>query len=399
MNPVNTLLRRNIAPGQIIGYALANLVGLAIILTAVQFFRDARAAISPDPGTDDAVIGRDFLILSRRVDDSALLTGAPTFSEDDIADIAARPWVSRVAPFTASEFNVSASAGVGGHAMSTHLFFESIPDEYFDVTPAGWTDYRPGPDTTVPVILSKDYLALYNFGFAASRGLPQLSESMIGLVPVTLTLSGPEGTERMPARIVGFSSRLNTIAVPSSFMEWANRRFAPGSHSEPSRLIVEVNSPGDPAIESYLAEHNLETAGDKADSGRLAAFLTVTTGVVIAIGAIISLLAVVILLLSLYLLLQKSREKLRGLMMLGYSPADVAALYCRMVIGVNAAVMLLAIAATIAARSAWQPPLASLGLHGASSWPTAAIGITLIAVITAGNVAAIRRTIRRYYRS
>ena len=32
----------------------------------------------------------------------------------------------------------------------------------------------------VPVIISKDYLALYNFGFAGSAGLPQMSEGVMG---------------------------------------------------------------------------------------------------------------------------------------------------------------------------------------------------------------------------
>ena len=34
------LLRRNISVAQLAGYAIANLVGLAIVLTAVQFYRD-----------------------------------------------------------------------------------------------------------------------------------------------------------------------------------------------------------------------------------------------------------------------------------------------------------------------------------------------------------------------
>lgn len=36
-NIVWQLLRRNISVGQLAGYAVANLVGLAIVLTAVQF--------------------------------------------------------------------------------------------------------------------------------------------------------------------------------------------------------------------------------------------------------------------------------------------------------------------------------------------------------------------------
>ena len=37
------LLKRNISAGQLIGYAVANFVGLSIVLTAIQFYRDVTA--------------------------------------------------------------------------------------------------------------------------------------------------------------------------------------------------------------------------------------------------------------------------------------------------------------------------------------------------------------------
>ena len=39
-NIIIRLLLRNVSAGQIGGYALANLVGLVIVLTALQFYRD-----------------------------------------------------------------------------------------------------------------------------------------------------------------------------------------------------------------------------------------------------------------------------------------------------------------------------------------------------------------------
>ena len=42
---VSKLLRKNISPAQILGYALANLVGLSIIMTALQFYADANSVI------------------------------------------------------------------------------------------------------------------------------------------------------------------------------------------------------------------------------------------------------------------------------------------------------------------------------------------------------------------
>ena len=173
-NPVNRLLRKNISVGQIAGYAIANFVGLAILLTALQFYRDTTAA---ENCADDSFISRDYMIISKHVSDVNILKGkTSTFTDDDIAELRAKPWVKNVGVFTPSRFHVNGAVDFAGRGMSTHLFFESIPDEFFDVRPEGWSFDPADTSAIIPIIISRDYLALYNFGFAASRGMPQLSE-------------------------------------------------------------------------------------------------------------------------------------------------------------------------------------------------------------------------------
>ncbi len=292
----------------------------------------------------------------------------------------------RVGKFTASSFGVAASVELGGRGVNTALFLESIPDEFFDVTPKEWS-FTPGENSTVPVIISKEYLSLYNFGFAASRGLPQISESMIGMVPLRLSVSGNGRQIWLPARIVGFSSRLNTIAVPDEFMRWANSNFADRTLPEASRIIVETNSPGDPAIGQYMREHR----------DALPIFLAIITAVVVAVGVIISLLAFFILLLSIYLLLQKNREKLHRLMMLGYSPRAVADYYYRLVIMINSAVLVGDILLMLTAKHFWSSPLENIGVTPGSPWVAIALAVVIMAAITAGNIVAISRNVRRNF--
>ncbi len=327
---------------------------------------------------------------------SSASAGDTRFSEQDIADIASRPWVRKVGRFSSASFNVYAKVELGVSSMGSALFLESIPDEFFDVTPKEWT-YEPGRSSYVPVILSKDYLSLYNFGFATSRGMPQVSEEVIGMVPLKLSLSGNGRQEWVDARIVGFSSRLNTIAVPEEFMQWANKEFSETPAEAPSRLIVMLDRPGDPQVESYLEEHGYETAGDRADNGKAAFFLSVVTTVVIGVGLIISILAFFILMLSIYLLLQKNRTKIHDLMQLGYSPAQVSRHYHLIVIAVNAGVLLTAMAVMLAASAWWSAPLRALGSEPESAWLTVGTGIGLMLLITLGNLAAITRTIRRSF--
>lgn len=393
---VRRLLRRNISTSQLVGFAAANLVGLLIVLTALQFYRDVTATWDDE----DSFISRDYLIISKHIGGLGSFMGGTksTFSEAEISDLEAQPWSRRVGKFSSAGFNVNASVNMGGNTLGTALFLEAIPSDFFDVKPENWT-FAPGQRQPLPVIISKDYLTLYNFGFATSRGLPQISESMIGMVPLKLSLSGNGMQQYVDARVVGFSSRLNTIAVPEEFMDWANASFAEkGAESQPSRLIVEVSSPGDPAVNGYMDAHGYEIAGDKVDNGRAAFFLSVVTTIVVAVGVVISALAFFILLLSIFLLLQKNRLKMHQLMLLGYRPGDISKQYDMLVVIVNLFVLVVASSAVAFASGLWQKSLGSIGAESASIWPTLLVGLCIVAVITVGSVLAINRSVKRVFR-
>lgn len=394
-NPVTRLLRRNVSVGQILGYALANFTGLLIVLTAMQFYRDVTGAA----GGRDSFITSDYLIISKPVEGLNLFGGGTdaSFTDQEIKELEAQPWAEAVGAFTTARFNVSATVDMPGMNMSTALFLESIPDDFFDISPSGW-DYHPGSGKPVPVIISKEYLALYNFGFASSRGLPQISEQLIGTIPLRISVSGAGRQMWLPARIAGFSSRLNTIAVPLSFMEWANSEFGEGPERQPSRLIVRLDAAGNPEATAYMDSHGYEIAGDRGASAKAAYFLSLVTSVVIAIGALISLLAFFILLLSIYLLLRKNQAAINGLMGLGYTPGQVSRYYIALVTGVNTGVLLLALAGVICASSMWRGQLESLGLTATGLLPTLLTGTAIVIAITLGNILAIRRSIRHSFR-
>ncbi|MDE6588540.1 MAG: ABC transporter permease [Paramuribaculum sp.] len=395
--PVRHLLRRNISPAQLIGYAVANIVGLSIILTALMFYADATITPGGSAGTDP-YLSSSFEVISKRVEGIGL-TGAAMFTPAEIADIKAQPWAKRVGEFTPSQFTVNASVSLGGRGLSSYLFMESIPDDFFDIHPRDW-DFDP-THPFIPVVLSKDYLALYNFGFATPQGLPQLSEGVISSVPVTFTITGVDGRPvTIPGGIVGFSSRLNTIAVPQSFMDWANSRFSPGAPAvQPGRLIVECDPLLSADMDRYLIDHDLDTSADRADegTGRIARFTAIASGVVSIIGIVISAMAVGILFLSIWLILQKSRSRLYRLMLLGYSPRDVGQQLERLVALINLGVTVTAVAAMFAARSFWRPALADLDLGGASALQEIAVAAAFFLVVTGANIATIRRHLHRLW--
>ena len=391
------LLRRNISTGQLAGYAVATFVGLAILSVALQFYRDVISLWHDE----DKLFGENYIVVSKKVSGLGGLFGSDSsaFSADEISDIARQPWSRKVGAFTAADFNVNASASLGGGRLSTSLFLETIPDEFFDVTPREW-DYDPQRGGIVPIIIPKDYLALYNFGYAASHGMPQLSESMIGMLPLKLSLSGNGDEATVDARIVGFSSRLNTIAVPEAFLEEANCRFGskPETAQSPSRLIVKVSDNGDPAIRSYLSDKGYEQGGDVSQSGQLTFFLRLTTSVVVAIGVVITLLSFFILVLSIYLLLQKNRRKIHDLMLLGYFPEDISKAYVRMVTVINAGVVCLSAAVVFIAQMLWTSQLELMQASPSSLWLTFTAMVGIMAVLTILSMVIIRRRVCATFR-
>lgn len=387
-----SLLKRNISIGQMVGYILSNIIGLSVVLTGIMFYMDSTHSTEKE----DTFFSQDFMVLSKRVDGIGF--NPVSFSQEEIAELKNQPWVKKIGQFTSSRFTVSASVDMGGRGFSTYLFCESVPDDFFDVRPREW-DFDP-QEGFVPIILSKDYLMLYNFGFAIPQGLPQVSENVIGAVPVRLTLSGKDHlSETLDAAIVGFSSRLNTIAVPQSFMDWANERYASedieDEEANPSRLIVEIDRMASTDAHKYLEDKEIEIAGDKANDGNISRFLSTSSLVVTFNGVLISSLAVFILVLSIFLLLQKSKEKLRFLMLLGYSPAEIGSYYERIVAIVNLAVSVVALVITMLLRRMWHGQLKEIGLGEASLWPLILGAIVYLILITYLNIMIIRRTLKK----
>ena len=388
------LLRRNISFWQIAGYSAASLVGLALIMTAVQFYRDASGAISADEGI--GLLSARNIVISKPVSLSASLSGeAPVFAADEIAEIEAQPWAAGVSRFQAADFNVRAGIEFGDRAMHTALFLESVPDSLLDIDLRDWRFDPTRPE--VPIVISKDYLTLYNFGFASTGRMPMVSEGMLSAVPLQITLSGNGRSATLPGRIVGYSSWLNTVAVPQAFMDWAHGQFGAGSVADPSRIVITVSDPADPGIDRFLADRGYETAGAGNDLGRAAYFLRLLATVIASVGLIITVLALGILMLSLFLLVQKNRRAISGLLLLGYSPGQISACYISLVAAVNVTVVVLASVALLCVAPVWQEALSNIGADAASPWCSIGLGAALMAVVTLINICVIRRLVRRVF--
>lgn len=396
MKLVWKLLRQHISWPQFVGFFFANLFGMTIVLLGYQLYCD----ILPIFTANDSFLKADYLVVSKKIGmANALGQQHSGFSKDEIADLQAQPFVKGVGQFTSTAYKAEATMGVSGmKILNSELFFESVPDPFVDVSLDNWR-YTPG-DSLVPVILPRSYIAMYNFGFAQNHSLPKINEGLVGMIDLHIQVQGKGGQGYFKGKVIGFSSKLNTILVPQSFMTWSNSHFSPDSEMPPSRLILDVTNPADQRIGTYLEEHNYELEDNNLDAEKTTYFLKLMVTLVMGVGVVISALSFYVLLLSIYLLVQKNTTKLQNLLLIGYSPSRVALPYQMLTLALNFAVLVASFSLLLIIRSYYIdivetlfPDLPSTGVA-----PTLGIGLALFLFVTGINFAILWRKIISIWR-
>lgn len=389
------LLRQHISRSQLTGFFLSNLLGTSIILLSFQFYCDLRPVLS---GEGDSFLKKDFLTITKKVSTLSSLSGrSNTFTPQEIEELQQQKFIKNINGFTSSGFDVMAGISMEnlGVNLATAMFFESVPDEYIDADLSEWSFDKN--NRIIPIILPRNYLRLYNFGFAQSRNMPKISEGMTKAIKLNIQLRGNGKIEHFSGKIAGFSDRLNTILVPEQFMKWANGQLAPSASQNPSRLIAEIANPADQEMAQFFLQKGYETEDGKLNAGKTAWFLNLAVSLVAGIGLLICLLSLYILMLSIFLLLQKNNDKLRNLLLLGYRVSQVARPYQQLTVTLNTCVLLFAIVLVWLLRGLYTGIMSELwtGFKPGSLWLTAGIGFALFILISALNLGVIRQKIRQ----
>ena len=386
------LLRRHLSPGQLVGFALANFMGMMIVLLSVQFYQD----LAPAFAGDDGPLPPDYLMVSKRV--GAFSSSSLEFTPEEQDELSGQPFVKNLGVFSASRYRVKCRVGMQDVRFSSDMFFESVPDRFVDVDARVWQWHEGEP---VPIVLPKSYLAVYNFGFAQSHRLPKIGEGLLGMLDVDVELIGEGRHDILPARLTGFSSRLNTILVPASFLEWSNAVYAPSAGTQhPSRLILQVVNPADERLVSYMKQKGYDIDEDKLQAGKTMYFLKLIVAIVLAVGLLISALSFYVLMLSIFLLVQKNQEKLQSLLLIGYSVGRVALPYQCLTLGVNLLVFLSALGATLFVRGLYLERLWHMfpTMQEGSLWLMLSFGTVLFILVSVLNILAVYRKVRQVWR-
>jgi hypothetical protein len=317
MDSLKSIIRTTKSTKQWLTYS-ALFLGFFLVLLSIQLFLDSVQLLH---GKQQQKDGFDYLVVNKIITNSMMGNNANSyFTNQELEEAKQAPGIDAIATITSNQFPIAASTS-GDLGFYTQLFFESVPDEYLDITLEKWS-WTPG-NTTVPVILSADFLNLYNFGFALSQGLPQLSEETIKALSFDLTIGEGGHQETYRAEVAGFTQRYSSVLVPNSFMTYANVNYGNLKPTQTSRIILKTKEADNPKLVEFLQQHNYATQQEKIKLSKLKTIVNWVFGGLGLFGLFILTLAIITLRMYIELQISKSADKLRLLALLGYKPKSI----------------------------------------------------------------------------
>jgi hypothetical protein len=315
-------------------------LGILLLLLATQTYFNLAHILNGNANTN-----QNYLTINKKVGMLNTLLGSDGFSNTEITELQQQPFIQQVAPYTSNKYKVAAKSSTLN--FYTELFLEALPTDVLDLAPNRW-QWTEG-NAEVPIIMSRNYLALYNFGFAPSQGLPQFSPNSIRQVSFDLILRGNQREYIAQGRIIGFSDRINSILVPASFMQWANQNFGEPIPTSTNRLLLRVSNIYDKNLTSYLQNKGYEISEGKMIGSELSSLLRTTFAIIAIIALFIIILAALLFTLHFQVLVTKATPNIQLLFQIGYPVTTITSPFTRLflhhfAVAATAALLLLVLA-------------------------------------------------------
>jgi len=291
-------------------------VALLLILSAVQIEANYNDLLRSKSNRDSIA---NFLVVNKTVTDKTV--GATNLTDAEIADLKKQPFVDAIGILTPCHFKVAAQSVSDQIPFYSEIFFESVPDEFIDVQSNDWK--WDSSSKFIPMIVPNQFLDMYNFGFATSQDLPQLTQELVKSLPIDIRIKTTLGRISYYGKVVGFSDRISSVLVPQPFMDWANKQFGIQQNAQPSRIVIRTKDPGNPELVKYLERHGLTTDADKTRFSKYRQVVDAVVDISWITGAIMLLFALLIFTLFIQLTVASSKDEIRLLVTLGAAPKQL----------------------------------------------------------------------------
>jgi hypothetical protein len=285
-------------------------LGLTLVLFSLRFYFGI--VVPAQKEIDKA----DFIVISKNISyGNTLFNSKAKFSEEEIKDLKSQNFTTDLATFNSSDFQVRAY--VDRFAFMTDLFFESLPAEFIDNCPS---DFRWNEgENFIPIMVSEDFINLYNYTFAPENGLPQVPPSALSMIPVKIKMKGNRGEMEMKGRIVGLSERINSVLVPDNFLRWANKQIGDvNSSDDAARLVLKANKEYASNMQEYMEKQGYQVNSERMNQSKTSSYANVLSYILVILGVLFIAFSFIIVLQNFALILGEARQDMILLLQLGY---------------------------------------------------------------------------------
>jgi len=369
--------------------ALAALcIGTTLLLLSVMIWWNFHELLYGKNQND--TLGSTFLIIGKKVTEQNVgIVNATVFSPKDIDSLKSAPEVQDIGVITSNHFPVYAMMG-GKLAFATDMPLECVPDNFIDKMPPEW-NWQPG-NLDLPIIISSQFLDIYNYVFAPSQGLPQLSEASVKSIALNMKVGSGEKTETFTAHVVGFSDRIGSVLAPQSFIDYGNKMYGkPGVAEAPSQLIIKAKDPSNIKFADYLQRHDYTTNAQNLRWSKIRAIVEVVTSATGILALLLMGIGTLVFILFIELTIARAQHSLTLLLQIGYSPRYLSRFmterFLPLVLGTVIAAMIITIAGQVAASVFVQAQGLVLPFFpGWPVWAALVISTTILIMLVSGSI-------------
>ena len=391
---LKTLLMRSQHRSRLWAALVALCIGTTLLLVSVLIWWNFSELLYGKDQNDS--LGSTFLVIGKRVTQQNMGTpNATVFQQADIDAIKVAPQVQEVGVISSNHFPVYAMMG-GNLPLATDLPLESVPDKFLDKLPVDWS-WHPG-SRDLPIIISSQFLDIYNYVFAPSQGLPQLSEASVRSIALNLKVGEGEKAEVFSAHVVGFSDRIGSVLAPQAFIDYGNKVHGrPGAAAAPSQLILKTQDPSDVKFTDYLQQHDYTTNSQNLRWSKIRAIVEVVTSATGILALLLMGIGTLVFILFIELTIARAQHSLTLLQEIGYAPRYLSkfmtARFLPMVLGTVLVSAVLAVAGqAIIATSAKAQGLTLPLVPGWPVWAALLLSTSLLILLVTRSISnAIRK--------
>lgn len=242
------------------------------------------------------------------------------FNTEDTEKLKKWQEIKSIYPFSANEFKASANGG-DFIPFYTDLYFEGLDVKAIDV-PLDDKDFQV-KGNVIPIIISREYLNLYNYGFALNQGLPQIPEDFAKKIEININIVTNKQNKTYIGKLVGLSDRIHSVLIPKKFLDSMNIVEKPSLANSPkiyNRVLVQVKDSEDKNLVSKMKENGYESNQENLRSAKIKSKLFLVLNVIAVLGIFIFALCLYIIVSFIKIQFLEKQEEVSIKNSLGYSP-------------------------------------------------------------------------------